>query len=112
MAARSIEAAFVVSGIGSLDGACLRYAGVDKPEALTGELEIVSLAGSLSADGAHLHAVLSTSQGRVLGGHVAPGCTVRTTVELLLAVLPDHRFSREIDPSTGYPELVITTTRD
>ena len=45
--------------------------------------------------------------GHVLGGHAAYGCTVRTTVELLLALLPDHGFTREPDAATGYDELVV-----
>ena len=43
----------------------------------------------------------------VFGGHVAHGCKVRTTAELLLALLPAHAFSREPDPRTGFVELVI-----
>jgi predicted DNA-binding protein with PD1-like motif len=50
---------------------------------------------------------VSDAQGRVLGGHVGPGCIVRTTAELLLALLPGQRFTREHDPQTGYPELKI-----
>ena len=37
----------------------------------------------------HLHMALSTATGQVLGGHVAAGCTVRTTAEVLLALLPE-----------------------
>ena len=101
-------AAFVVQGIGSLSVAQLRYAGVPQPDALRGDLEILTLAGSVSADGAHLHMSVSDAQGRVLGGHVCAGCIVRTTAELLLAVLPGQRFTREFDPRTGYPELKIS----
>lgn len=104
---RGVEAAFVVGGVGSLDGAHLRYAGMDGPERLTGDIEIVSLSGTLSAAGSHLHAVLSMPDGRVLGGHISPGCRVRTTAEVLLAVLPGYRFSRAVDAATGYAELVI-----
>ena len=43
----------------------------------------------------------------VTGGHVAYGCTVRTTAEVLLALLPDWRFSREPDAATGFDELVV-----
>jgi predicted DNA-binding protein with PD1-like motif len=43
----------------------------------------------------------------VLGGHVGPGCIVRTTAELLLALLPGRRFARAFDPQTGYQELKI-----
>jgi predicted DNA-binding protein with PD1-like motif len=38
---------------------------------------------------------------------VGAGCIVRTTAELLLALLPDRRFTREHDARTGYPELKI-----
>ncbi|TFW24318.1 DNA-binding protein [Duganella callida] len=101
-------AGFVLQGIGSLSVAQLRYAGRPQPEALRGDLEILTLAGSVSPDGAHLHMSVADAQGRVLGGHVCAGCVVRTTAELLLALLPEHRFTREHDARTGYPELQIT----
>jgi hypothetical protein len=43
----------------------------------------------------------------VFGGHVAPGCRVRTTAEVLLALLPEWAFTREPDTATGYAELVV-----
>ncbi|MCC8395420.1 DNA-binding protein [Paraburkholderia sp. MMS20-SJTR3] len=104
---RGLQAAFVVQGIGSLSVAALRFAGADLPTEIRGDLEILSLAGSVSPDGAHLHMSISDAQGRVFGGHVARGCTVRTTVELLLVSLPDHAFAREPDAQTGFLELVI-----
>ena len=102
------QAAFVLQGIGSLRVAQLRYAGQPQADVLHGDLEILTLAGSVSADGAHLHMAVSDAQGRVLGGHVCAGCIVRTTAELLLALLPGQRFTREVDPRTGYPELKIS----
>jgi predicted DNA-binding protein with PD1-like motif len=108
---QNCRAAFVLSGIGSLSTAGLRFAGVEQPERLTGDLEILSLSGTVAFDGAksssHLHMALSTSTGQVLGGHVAPGCLVRTTAEVLLALLPDWQFAREPDAATGYDELVV-----
>ena len=74
---------------------------------LRGDLEILSLAGSLSPDGAHLHIAVADARGRVTGGHVAQGCIVRTTAEILLALLPDVRFRRAPDARTGCQELVI-----
>ncbi|WP_241021134.1 PPC domain-containing DNA-binding protein [Burkholderia sp. Ac-20344] len=88
------HAAFVIQGIGSLSVAQLRFAGVDQPTELRGDFEILTLAGSVSPDGAHLHMSISDVDGRVTGGHVASGCVVRTTAEILLALLPAHRFSR------------------
>ena len=108
-AAAGHGAAFVLQGIGSLGVARLRYAGMPSATELRGDLEILTLAGSVSPDGAHLHMSVSDAQGRVHGGHVAPGCVVRTTAELLLALLPGHAFRRETDPASGYPELVVRT---
>ncbi|SHM26481.1 hypothetical protein SAMN05192549_101142 [Duganella sacchari] len=108
LAASGHAAGFVLQGIGSLSVAQLRFAGVPHPSELRGDLEILTLAGSISPDGAHLHMTVSDAQGRVMGGHLGAGCIVRTTAELLLALLPGQRFTREHDPLTGYAELKIS----
>ena len=107
LAALGGEAAFVVAGIGSLREARLRFAGRDASHHAVGDLEILTLSGTLGAGGSHLHASLSDADGRVFGGHVAPGCIVRTTAEILLAVLDDVTFARVPDAATGYAELAI-----
>lgn len=38
--------------------------------------------------------------------HVVADCRVRTTAEVLLGLLPEWVFSREVDATTGYAELV------
>jgi uncharacterized protein len=98
---------FVIAGIGSLAHAQLRFAGEPGPTRVEGPLEILTLSGSLTPDGAHLHASVSDASGRVLGGHVCAGCEVRTTAELLIAPLPAGSLAREFDTATGYPELVV-----
>lgn len=108
VAARGAEAAFVVSGIGSLDPALLRLAGAAEPLRIEGDLELLTLSGSIAANGSHLHLSVADAQGRVTGGHAAYGCIVRTTAEVLLALLPEWRFSREPDAATGYAELQLT----
>lgn len=108
LAAHGVGAAFVLQGIGSLSAARLRLAGAAHVTELLGDLEILTLAGTLSADGAHLHMAVADARGRVLGGHVAAGCVVRTTAEILLALLPACHFSREKDEATGFRELVIS----
>ncbi len=100
-------AAFVLSGVGSLAPAILRLAGATELRENTGDTEILSLSGSIAVNGSHLHATVSDAHGTVIGGHVAYGCVVRTTAEVLLALLPDWRFSREHDATTGYDELVV-----
>ena len=105
--AEGFSAAFVVAGIGSLDRAHLRRAGADDVDVLTGKIELLSLSGSIAANGSHLHAALATATGEVLGGHLAYGCTIRTTAEILLGLLPDWSFMREPDLGTGYAELSV-----
>ncbi|MGZ5198142.1 MAG: PPC domain-containing DNA-binding protein [Telluria sp.] len=106
------EAGFVLQGIGSLSAARIRLAGKDGFLELQGDLEILSLAGSLSPDGVHLHIAVSDANGHVTGGHMGPGCMVRTTAEVLVGLLPSYRFAREVDAQTGYPELVIHALAD
>lgn len=106
--AQGVAAAFVLAGIGSLSQTRLRLAGAAEPLLLRGDVELLTLSGSLAPDGAHLHASVADAAGRVLGGHVAPGCIVRTTAELLLVLLPDWAFAREPDATTGFAELCIT----
>jgi predicted DNA-binding protein with PD1-like motif len=104
---RGLSAAFVITGIGSLRETRLRLAGLPTTQAIDGDVELLTLSGTLSEDGAHLHMSVADAQGRVWGGHAAYGCLVRTTAEVLVAPLPDWRFSREVDPETGWAELVI-----
>lgn len=99
--------AFVVAGIGSLVHARLRLADATEETTLSGPFEILTLSGTLTPQGAHLHMSVSDAQGRVFGGHVVHGNEVRTTAEVLLATLPDWRLAREPDAGTGYQELVV-----
>lgn len=105
--AQGATAAFVVAGIGSLRPARIRFAGLDDETLLDGDTELLTLSGSVGTGGAHLHLSVADAQGRTVGGHACYGCTVRTTAELLLALLPDWHFSRERDPATGWAELAV-----
>lgn len=102
-----VGAAFVIGGIGSLRQARLRLAGKDIPETLNRNLEILTLAGPISTDGAHLHMSVADANGGVIGGHVAYDCFVRTTAEILIMLLPEWSFARERDQNTGFRELVV-----
>ena len=102
------QAGCVISAVGSLSVAQLRLAGANQATAIRGELEILSLSGTLSPDGAHLHIAIADSSGAVIGGHLCAGSLVRTTAELVIGLLPEWRFRRELDPATGYPELQIS----
>jgi len=107
VAARGLKAAFVLAGIGSLASPRLRLAGAADALAIDGDVELLALCGSIAAHGSHLHAGVARADGSVVGGHVAYGCAVRTTAELLLALLPEWEFERAPDAATGYDELVV-----
>ena len=101
------QAGCVISAIGSLSVAELRFAGAAAATTIRGDLEILSLSGTLSADGAHLHIAVADSKGAVIGGHLCPGSLVRTTAELVIGLLQEWQFRLERDPATGYAELAI-----
>ncbi len=107
VATHGSRAGFVVSGIGSLRGARLRFAGESESTALDGDLEILTLAGTIAETGAHLHMSVANASGHVFGGHLTYGCRVRTTAEVLLVFLPEWSFTRELGPATGFAELVV-----
>jgi uncharacterized protein len=104
---KKILAGAILTAVGSLTHASLRYAAMPTATRIETAMEVLALVGTLSPDGPHLHLTVSDSEGKTLGGHVMDGCIVRTTLEIVLIDLPEMRFSREKDPKTGYEELVI-----
>lgn len=106
------DGAFVVCGIGSLDSPRLRFAATDGETVVDGPCELVTLSGSVTLDGAHLHMTVASGDGAVLGGHVAYGNAVRTTVEALLCEPAGWTLHRVQDHRTGYLELACRPRRD
>lgn len=103
----SIAAGVVLSAVGCVSRAVLRDASGVDVQSGTEDVEIVSLMGTVSEHGSHLHASLAHRDLSVFGGHLRPGCLVNTTAEIVLAELPDTVFTRERDEATGYEELAI-----
>ena len=106
-----MKAGVVVSCVGSLRKAVLRMAGA-KPKAepmktYEGSFEIVSLVGTVEPGDRHLHIAISDKEGNVFGGHLKGGCIVETTAEVVIGELEGVRFTRKLDPETGYDELVV-----
>lgn len=102
-----LRAVAVVTTVGSLQRVRLRLAGRSDVLALEGPLEIVSLVGTLSPDGVHLHLSVADGEGHVKGGHLVEHAPVYTTAEIVLVELTELEFSRELEPRTGFPELMI-----
>jgi len=102
-----IGAGCVLACVGSLSRAVLRMPGARDFITLERDLEIVSMEGTLSPDGCHVHVAVSDHSGAVLGGHLVSGCVVRTTAEIVLAEIESLEFARERDAETGFAELVV-----
>lgn len=99
---------FVVCGIGSLESPVLRFADQEEGIVLAGPQEVITLAGSVSKDGAHLHLLLADAEGRTLGGHLCHGSRVRTTMEILLLCPEGWQLGRQRDSATGHLELSVS----
>lgn len=89
----------------------LRYAGQEGTTLLNGTFEVISLNGTLEQSGEHLHLCVSDPHGTMLGGHMMPGCTVRTTLELVIGSLEELAFSRQPCALSGYDELHISPVK-
>jgi predicted DNA-binding protein with PD1-like motif len=84
-AREGVRAGWALTCVGTLSQVRVRLAGGAEHATWHGMFEIVALTGTLSQDGGHLHLAVADQQGRTLGGHLAEGCTVRTTAEVVLA---------------------------
>ena len=102
-----LEAACVLTCVGSLRKAGLRYANQEQAVILDGKFEIVALSGIISMHGSHYHIAIADGEGRTYGAHLMEGSEVYTTAEIVLASLEDVHFYRTFDAQTGYPELDI-----
>lgn len=105
-----IKAGWVASCAGSLTDYEIRFANKATASKGSGHFEIVSLSGTLSSNGSHLHLSISDGTGRTIGGHLLEGCRVYTTAEIIIQSSPDLEFTREKDGTTDWPELQIKET--
>ena len=105
---RTIEAGCVLCSVGSLTHASIRLADRESPSEYEGHFEIVSLTGTVSNHGSHLHISISDGDGKTVGGHLAGGCKIYTTAEVVLASFEDVTYRRELlRDDSGYEELVV-----
>lgn len=90
---------FVLSVVGNLTRAAFQCPGQSEPTVLEGDLEVITLNGTLNPDSVHLHLSLSDGACQVWGGHLEPGTIVQKGADLLIGVLKQHK-----------PEAVTTET--
>ena len=104
---KQVQAGCVLSGVGSLRHATLRLANREYNSEYEGPFEIVSITGTVSVHGSHLHISISDGDGRTLGGHFESGCKIYTTAEIVIAGFNDVVYKRELAADSGYEELTV-----
>ena len=103
-----IEAGCVLSSVGSLTHATLRLANRETYNEYEGHFEIVSMTGTVSIHGSHIHIAISDGDGATVGGHLVSGCKIYTTAEIVLLELDDVVYKRELyENDSGYEELAV-----
>ncbi|QDT70003.1 hypothetical protein MalM25_29470 [Planctomycetes bacterium MalM25] len=108
----NLQAGFIATCVGSLDRTTLRLANQEGVTTFPGCMEIVSLVGTLSPDGVHLHLSVADETGAMVGGHLVQGCRVYTTAELVVGEARELQFRRVVDPQTTYHELAVEARAD
>lgn len=104
---KQIKAGFILTAIGSLKQATIHFANQNIGTVLKEKFEILSLNGTLSSTGIHLHIAIADKQGKTIGGHLVDGCIIYTTAEVVIGVSEEYSFMRTVDRQTGYKELEV-----
>jgi uncharacterized protein len=104
---KQIKAGWVSTCVGSLTNYNIRFA--NQPEGNSGSdhFEIVSLTGTVSVNGSHIHISISDSTGKTIGGHLLDSNIVYTTAEIVILSSDDFIFKREKDGTTEWEELQV-----
>ena len=86
-AAEQASTGFVLSVVGNLSQAAFQCPGQSQPTLLRGDLELITLQGTLGSGGIHLHLCVSDGTCQVWGGHLEPGTLVQKGVDLLVGLV-------------------------
>jgi predicted DNA-binding protein with PD1-like motif len=104
---KNIKAGWISTCAGSLTQYNIRFANQPDSSSDKGHFEIVSLTGTVSVNGSHLHISISDSTGKTIGGHLMEGCKIYTTAEMVILTTDQYEFKREKDGTTPWDELQI-----
>jgi uncharacterized protein len=104
---KKILSGWIGCGVGSLTRYNIRFANQSDGSKGQGYFEIVSLMGTVSVNGSHIHISISGDKGQTIGGHLLDGNVVYTTAEIVIQEEYDLVFTREYDKTTGFKELQI-----
>lgn len=108
---KQIKAGWISTCVGSLTNYKIRFANQPEGSSDSGHFEIVSLTGTVSTNGSHLHISISDSTGKTIGGHLMEGCKIYTTAEIVVLSSNEFVFKREKDGTTPWEELQIVSLK-
>ena len=103
----NINSGIIACAVGCCSKVKFRLAGAESFYEDERDYEIVSIMGTISKDGAHIHISFADDTGKVVGGHLTEGCIINTTCEVSIIKSDKYKLSREYDEETCYKELVI-----
>lgn len=103
----NITAGWLSTCAGSLTDYHIRFANQPEGNRGKGHFEIVSLTGTLSVNGSHIHISICDSTGNTIGGHLMDSCIIYTTAEIVLQSTDEFIFKREKDGTTDWEELQV-----
>jgi predicted DNA-binding protein with PD1-like motif len=92
----NIQAGVILSAVGSFTHVTLKFANRDFLTEYDTHFEIVSVTGTVSIHGSHIHTSISDGDGKTIGGHLVSGCKIYTTAEIVLAEFDDVIYKREM----------------
>jgi len=98
---------FVLSVVGNMRQATFACPGRTSPTVLSGELEIITLQGTIGPQGVHLHLSFSDGDCQVWGGHLEHGSLILKGADLLVGFLDMAEQSTAAAGNTTAPRLTI-----
>ncbi|MFL5809470.1 MAG: PPC domain-containing DNA-binding protein [Flavisolibacter sp.] len=104
---KKIEAGWIACAVGSLTAYHIRFANQQEGSRASGHFEILSLNGTVSLHGLHVHIILADSSGQTCGGHLLDENIIYTTAEIIIQEITDLIFLREKDGTTSWQELQV-----
>ncbi|QNJ00852.1 glutaredoxin family protein [Synechococcus sp. A15-62] len=107
LAQRDGISGFVLGVVGNLTKASFQCPGQAEPTVLEGDLEVITLNGTFSPEGVHLHLSLSDGACQVWGGHLEPGTIVQKGVDLLIGVLEQREGRPARQTAAAAPKIEI-----
>ena len=107
LAQRDSISGFVLGVVGNLTKASFQCPGQAEPTVLEGDLEVITLNGTFSPEGVHLHLSLSDGACQVWGGHLEPGTIVQKGVDLLIGVLEQREGRPARQTAAAAPRIEI-----